>query len=621
MTQIRRKKPLRTKVAIFVAALFAVLMPQAANAFPVTLNSVFGWTDTSGAQLKAHSSTIFQAGSTYYLIGDDMGAYNATTGVYNFGSFECYSSPDLKAWTHVGSVLTASDSSELSSRIVTRAHVIYNASTSKYVLYATNNSSSYTDGYVTTATSTTPCGHYTYQGRYRPAGYKVGDESLFEDSNGNAYVIFSDYTNFATLPLTSIPVRIVQLNSDYLSSAASPTVTFTGCREALEMVKRNGVYYLAYSTCTGWASNDNLYRTTTSLGGTWSSESALAPPSGSNTYDSQIGHILALNGPNTTSYLYIGDRFVQAGTQLNESGFLFAPLTFGPSNTMSLHWYDSVDTDAAKGRLVGTASTPVDDATLGAGDRQFDLHGAWATDTTCYGCYQDTGHYSTTAGDYYQVRFTGSEVRLYQPETPYQGIEAVSIDGGTETQVNLYSATGKWGVNTISYTGLSPATQHTLKVRVVGQKGDPSALNDAVEADQATVTEQQTVNDQTTGTGSLQFNYSSSWTSSSACDGCFGGDEHYTNTANATYSVAFTGTGISVLNGIGPLDGYATFSIDGGSATTVDMYSAQHEDNYQSFSVSGLTRSSHTLTVTVLGTHNSSATNSYVGADRVLVAP
>ena len=609
----------RRRLLIGLTATVSLLLAMMGAAFALTstVTPGFGWTDTTGTQLKAHSSTIFQAGSTYYMVGDDMGAYNATTASYNFASFECYSSTNLQSWTHVGTVLAATDSTELTNRIVTRAHIIYNASTAKYVLYATNNSSSYLDGYVTTATSSTPCGHYTYQGRYRPLGYKVGDESLFEDSNGDAYVMFS---NYETSDFQAAPVRIVKLNSDYLS-ANSLTTTFTsGCREALEMLKRNGVYYFAYSTCTGWDSNDNLYRTATSVGGTWSGETGLAP-SGSKTFDSQIGHLIALTGTNTTSFLYIGDRFVQTGTQLNDSGFAFLPLTFGPNNSLALKWYDSFEADAAKGRLVGTAVTPVDDASLGTGDKQFELSGTWSNDTNCFGCYEETGHFSTTANDFYKVRFTGSQVKLYQPKTVYQGLEAVSIDGGAETQVNLYSATNKWGVNTYTATGLSPTTQHTLKVRVVGAKGDPSALNQAVEADQVTVVEQQTANDQSTGTGNLQFNYAGSWVSSSACDGCFGGDEHYTALTGATYTVAFTGTGITVLHGVGPINGKVTYQVDGGAATTVDTYSAQHEDNFEAFRASGLARTSHTLTVTALGTHSSLSTNNYVGADRVLVDP
>ncbi|MDR7295759.1 lysophospholipase L1-like esterase [Pelomonas aquatica] len=85
------------------------------------------------------------------------------------------------------------------------------------------------------------------------------------------------------------------------------------------------------------------------------------------------------------------------------------------------------------------------------------------------GAYLNDNHWSSVPNAYYQVPFTGTQVKLYGGQAPAHGIAAVSIDGGAETLVDAYSATRKDDVLLWSSPVLS-AGSHTLKVRTTGAK-------------------------------------------------------------------------------------------------------------------------------------------------------
>jgi Calx-beta domain-containing protein len=115
----------------------------------------------------------------------------------------------------------------------------------------------------------------------------------------------------------------------------------------------------------------------------------------------------------------------------------------------------------------------VNDHTTGTGPNQFEFVGNWSgnTNTTAY---QNDVTFSQVAGDYYQVRFSGTQARLYSELGSVMGIVGVSVDGGAETMVDNYSATSAGQV--LRYTSpVLPAGDHVLKVRVTGTKNDNAA--------------------------------------------------------------------------------------------------------------------------------------------------
>ena len=104
------------------------------------------------------------------------------------------------------------------------------------------------------------------------------------------------------------------------------------------------------------------------------------------------------------------------------------------------------------------------------------------------------------------------------------------------------------------------------------------------------------------------------WTHSTAQTGVYGGTVSTDATTNEYVSVSFTGTSIYWLGTYGPAQGKASVSVDGGSVTTIDMYSSTTK--YQQVnSVTGLSSGSHTLKILVSGAKNNSSSGYTIAVD------
>jgi hypothetical protein len=307
------------------------LIAQTAYAAVVTITPGTVWTDQSGNTIEAHGEGITKVGGTYYWLGEDK-----TNGA-TFQNVKCYSSTDLKNWTFVRNVLTEQASGDLgANRIVERPHVIYNSSTSTYVMYMHIDNTSYSERRAGVATSSSVCGSYTYRGSFKPLGHDSLDDNLFLDGS-TGYFMSEDRTDKK--------LQIYRLSSDFLSVSA--LVATVNQYEAPAMVKIGGTYYLFGSHLTGWATNDNQYTTATSISGPWSSWRSFAP-SGTNTCNSQTTSILPVSGSSGTSYIFLGDRW-NAGN-LAGSRYIWEPLTIS-GTTVSMTCQTSWTIDTATGSV------------------------------------------------------------------------------------------------------------------------------------------------------------------------------------------------------------------------------------------------------------------------------
>jgi len=312
------------------------LVAQTADAAVVTITPGTVWTDQSGNTIEAHGEGITKVGGTYYWLGEDK-----TNGA-TFQNVKCYSSTDLKNWTFVRNVLTKQASGDLgANRIVERPHVIYNSSTSTYVMYMHIDNTSYSERRAGVATSSSVCGSYTYRGSFKPLGHDSLDDNLFLDGS-TGYFMSEDRTDKK--------LQIYRLSSDFLSVSA--LVATVNQYEAPAMAKIGGTYYLFGSHLTGWATNDNQYATATSISGPWSSWRSFAP-SGTNTCNSQTTSILPVSGSSGTSYIFLGDRW-NAGN-LADSRYIWEPLTIS-GTTVSMTCQTSWTIDTATGS-VGSGSS------------------------------------------------------------------------------------------------------------------------------------------------------------------------------------------------------------------------------------------------------------------------
>jgi hypothetical protein len=321
-------------------AIPALTAPPAQADTSSTFTPGAAWNDTSGNALQLHGLGIVKVGSTWYGFGEDKTGESSASAP--FQDIPCYSSTDLSNWTLQGKALTQQTSGDLGpNRVVERPKVIYNAATGKYVMYMHIDSMNYSEAKVGVAVSSTPCGPYTYQGSFQPLGHQSRDLGLFEDTDGTGYLLSEDRAN---------GLRIDKLSTDYLSVASS--VALFADYEAPAMAKIGGTYYLLASHLSGWAANDNVYATATSLTGTWSAFKNFAP-AGTHTYNTQTANIIPVTGSSGTTYIYAGDRWTTAN--LGTSPLVWLPLTMS-GTTVNAGWQNSWTLDLTTGAWSGTSN-------------------------------------------------------------------------------------------------------------------------------------------------------------------------------------------------------------------------------------------------------------------------
>lgn len=179
-------------------------------------------------------------------------------------------------------------------------------------------------------------------------------------------------------------------------------------------------------------------------------------------------------------------------------------------------------------------------------------------------------------------------------------------------------------------TGSSAALYQTSSSEDLASLGNVSvsggSFSDSVPADsvttfviqntayQPTVT---TVNDNTTGAGMNQFNYSGTWGYYGSQSGAYDNDNHWSSTTNNYYTVEFSGQQARVYASMTPNGGIAAFSVDNGAETYFDTYAASRVDNVFLFATPTLGNGTHTLKVRVTGLRNPASTGYNVPADRI----
>ncbi|WP_328432403.1 RICIN domain-containing protein [Streptomyces sp. NBC_00453] len=340
---LRRAITLMLAAALSVSALLITGSP--AQAAQVTVTNATQFTDTTGAVVHAHGGGVIKVGSYYYWFGENRNADNT------FKAVSAYRSTDLKTWEFRNNVLTQASDPELAVANIERPKVIFNSTTGKYVLWMhKENGSDYTQSRAAVAVSDTIDGNYTYRGSFRPpSGTTSRDMTLFKDDDGTAYQITSAAGN--------ADLQIFKLTADYTgydSLAANP---WPGTyREAPALFKRNGVYFMLTSANSGWKPNQQRYATATSIAGPWTAMTDVGDATG---YGSQTTFVLPVQGTSGTSYLYMGDRWGNStGGTLNDSQYVWLPLTFPTRTTMDLPWYPQITLDTQAGTITGVGGGP-----------------------------------------------------------------------------------------------------------------------------------------------------------------------------------------------------------------------------------------------------------------------
>lgn len=345
-----RKKPHRAfgaVVATCVGLLLPFVIAVGAEAAPVTVTNGVQFTDSANNVLHGHGGGMIKVDEYYYWFGENPHPDN------QFRYISVYRSTDLRNWEFRNNVLTQASEADLNVATVWRPKVIYNARTKQYVMWMRKEKEpgDFTQSLVAVATSSTVDGAYTYRGSFHPLGYRSFDMTVFVDDDDTAYLIST--TNESNTN-DQDDLTIFRLTPDYLSVVAKTTTLRGVKREAQAMFKRDGVYFMVTSGVTGWQANQAKYATATSIAGPWSS---LANLGDSITYGSQSAYVLPVQGSTTTSYLYLGDRHGNAwGGKVKDSKYVWLPLSFPSTRSLSMSWYPEVSIDTETGVVRGVGS-------------------------------------------------------------------------------------------------------------------------------------------------------------------------------------------------------------------------------------------------------------------------
>lgn len=303
------------------------------------------WLDTDGAPINAHGGGMLYHGGTYYWHGEcrptGPDRLDAQIGV------SCYSSSDLYNWKNEGvslPVIQDDDTHPLAAGCkIERPKVIYNASTKKFVMWWHHDlkGMGHLNALAGVAVSDSPTGPFTFIEVLKPHWRMFRDCTAYVDDDGTGYLLYATDDN-ANLAIT-------RLSDDYLKPALPSVKTFHDrFMEAPTLFKRNGVYYLIASACSGWAPNEARSAIGHSVLGGW--EELGNPCQGENaetTFSAQSTFVFPVAGKKD-AFIFMADIWKPGN--LADSRYAWLPITFrsiphNPGPRPFIRWHDQWSLD------------------------------------------------------------------------------------------------------------------------------------------------------------------------------------------------------------------------------------------------------------------------------------
>ena len=281
-----------------------------ANAKWTTIKNGQLWKDANGNTVQAHAPGFLHKDGRWYMVGEDRS--NAFRPDVNL-----YSSNDLVHWTFERKIIQNKVTTpELGrSRMIERAKLLYNEATHKYVVWCHYESGNYAASEAACFESDSVNGKYHLVWSGRPLGIKSRDCNIFQDIDGTTYFISTTEENQH--------LGLFTLSTDY-HEPISHTQLFPHQRREAPAVVRVGDYYFMFSSaCSGWTPNQCKVSYSKSLTEGWS---PLRNIGDKTAFRTQAAAILSIKGTKQTTYLYVGDRWMDP--TLPESKIIIFPITF-----------------------------------------------------------------------------------------------------------------------------------------------------------------------------------------------------------------------------------------------------------------------------------------------------
>lgn len=360
---------------------------------PAVIENGVVLTDTNGEVIHAHGAGMIKVGAYYYWYGENR--YEADQ---SFKTVRLYRSKNLKDWEFVNDLLTDQSDPDLNFAKIERPKIIHNPMTGQYVMWMhKEGGDNYGQARAAVAVSDTIDGDYRYLGSFRPLDYMSRDCTAFVDDDGAAYFLSAANEN--------ADLHLYRLTEDFTDIAYLEQKIWVGQhREAPALVERNGVYFLITSGTSGWDPNQARYGTATDITGPWSSTRALG---NGTTFDSQSTFVLTIEGSDATSYMYMGDRWLDP--DYKDSKYVWLPLSFPTDDSLSLNWSTRLAVDTQTGVLIGSGIEEVrlrsqhSDKCLDVSESSLDEH----ANVLQWGCnrnHNQKWHLSEVEPGYYQLK-------------------------------------------------------------------------------------------------------------------------------------------------------------------------------------------------------------------------
>ena len=307
----------------------------------VTISNVIPRTDQNGAILDAHDSSMLYLNGLYYWYAasygnctEPVGPSGCANGFNGCGFQEnhnvsLYTSPDLVTWTNEG-VVFQTEPNTPDGTVVFAPKTVYNPTTKEFILwynYILNKQFQYS--YYGVARSVDPKGPFEVinPGVDTLAYLDVGDEGLFVDDDGTAYLIYTGNIVEPTGQANHI-LSVEQLTPNYYKSMGKAANSGNiGHGEAPMMFKRNGIYYIVFGGGCCYCSAGSIVTAHTA-------NHPLGPYTLSNvTFGNLTSQSTAIfpyiDDNQETQWMYVGDRWQSAPDHVKGHDFtVFSPIIF-----------------------------------------------------------------------------------------------------------------------------------------------------------------------------------------------------------------------------------------------------------------------------------------------------
>ena len=363
-------------LAFFLCAMVAAVEAQALD----EIRPGQEWPDRKGEHINAHGGGLLFHEGKYYWYGENRPARGFTTEV----GVEVYSSSDLMNWEDEGVALAVSDEAGHDIErgcIMERPKVVRNPKTGKFVMlfHLELKGQGYAAARVGFAESDSPVGPFRFIRSLRPnagkwpvdfsrrdirkakklkesdykewwtpewreaireglllardvpGGQMSRDMTVYVDDDGKAYHIYSAEEN--------LTLNIAELADDYLDyTGRYVRVAPGGQNEAPAIFKRDGVYWMITSGCTGWAPNEARMFKATSLWGPWEQlPSPFVGKDAKKSFHTQGTYIFKVEGTED-GFVFMADRWNPRS--LKNSRHIWLPIDFEADSTPVIRWVD-----------------------------------------------------------------------------------------------------------------------------------------------------------------------------------------------------------------------------------------------------------------------------------------